>query len=141
MAKAVACALCDAGFRCGTIAARNQASGRALAEKFHYEWTPEGDSIEADLLVNATPIGMAGGAQANDLAFSVEAIARAATVFDVVALPAETPLVRQARDCGKQVISGAEVIVLQAVEQFVLYTGVRPSPDQIRRAAEFARAL
>jgi shikimate dehydrogenase len=141
MAKAVACALCDAGFRRGTIAARNEASGRALAEKFHYEWTPQADSTEADLLVNATPIGMAGGAEENDLAFSEKAIARAATVFDVVALPAETPLVRQARARGKQVISGAGVIVLQAVEQFVLYTGVRPSPEQIRRAAEFARAL
>jgi len=34
MAKAVACALRDAGFRQGTIAARNQATGRALAEGF-----------------------------------------------------------------------------------------------------------
>ncbi len=141
MAKAVACALRDAGFRQGAIAARNQTSGRALARQFDYQWTPQADSLQADLLVNATPVGMAGGAEAGDLAFSVEAIAQATTVFDVVALPAETPLIRQARAQGKQVISGAEVIVLQAVEQFVLYTRLRPSPDQIRRAAEFARAL
>lgn len=50
-----------------------------------------------------------------------------------------TPLVRRARAQGKQVITGAEVIALQAVEQFVLYTGVRPSDDQVRRATEFSR--
>jgi shikimate dehydrogenase len=143
MAKAVACALYDAGFRRGYIAARNEATGRALADRFHYEWRAELNSIYADLpvpdlLVNATPVGMAGGPEADDLAFSEEAIGQAQTVFDVVALPAETPLIRSAKAKGKQVISGADVIVIQAVEQFVLYTGVRPSPDLVRRAADFA---
>jgi shikimate dehydrogenase len=32
------------------------------------------------------------------------------------------------------------VIALQAVEQFVLYTGIGPSDDQVRRASEFSRA-
>jgi shikimate 5-dehydrogenase len=64
----------------------------------------------------------------------------AETILDVVALPALTPLVRRARAQGKQVITGAEVIALQAVEQFVLYAGVRPSDDQVRRASEFSRA-
>jgi shikimate dehydrogenase len=141
MAKAVACALRDAGFRRGTIAARNEATGRALAGKFHYGWRAEwSTAAPAALLINATPIGMAGGAESGELAFSEAAIARATTIFEVVAVPAETPLVRRARALGKPVISGAEVIVLQAVEQFVLYTGVRPEPELVCRAAEFARA-
>jgi shikimate dehydrogenase len=64
----------------------------------------------------------------------------AETIMDVVALPALTPLVRRARAQGRQVITGSEVIALQAVEQFVLYTGVRPTDHQVRRAAEFSRA-
>jgi shikimate dehydrogenase len=32
------------------------------------------------------------------------------------------------------------VIALQAVEQFVLYTGVRPDADLVNEAAAFARA-
>ena len=36
-------------------------------------------------------------------------------------------------------ITGTEVIALQAVEQFVLYTGVRPTDDQGRRASELSR--
>ena len=35
-------------------------------------------------------------------------------------------MIRLARDAGMPVITGAEVIALQAAEQFVLYTGVRP---------------
>jgi shikimate dehydrogenase len=55
-------------------------------------------------------------------------------------VPALTPLVRRPRAQGKQVITGAKVIALQAVEQFVLYTGIRPTDDQVRRATEFSRA-
>ncbi|MGO0764377.1 shikimate 5-dehydrogenase, partial [Citrobacter freundii] len=33
-----------------------------------------------------------------------------------------------------------EVIALQAVEQFAMYTGVRPDDALIAEAAEFARA-
>jgi shikimate dehydrogenase len=69
-----------------------------------------------------------------------EVVDTAETIMDVVALPALTPLVRRARAQAKQVITGAEVIALQAVEQFVLYTGVRPGDDQVRRASEFSRA-
>jgi shikimate dehydrogenase len=54
-------------------------------------------------------------------------------------LPPETPLIRYARTHGKPVITGAEVITLQAAEQFALYTGIRPTEVQIHRASEYAR--
>jgi shikimate dehydrogenase len=38
------------------------------------------------------------------------------------------------------VISGAEVMTIQALEQFVLYTGIRPTDEQVRAAEEFMRA-
>jgi shikimate dehydrogenase len=38
------------------------------------------------------------------------------------------------------VITGAEVAVLQAVEQFVLYTGITPSAAQVAAVAAFARS-
>ena len=37
-------------------------------------------------------------------------------------------------------ITGAEVATLQALEQFVLYTGIRPSDDQVSAAQDFMRA-
>ena len=61
-------------------------------------------------------------------------------VFDVVAFPAETPLVVAARAAGKLVISGAEVIALQAARQFERYTGVPLTREQVERASAFSRA-
>lgn len=140
MAKAVAGALFDAGFRHGVIIARNQNTGRQLADLYGYQWQTDETGLEARMLINVTPVGMAGGAQADDLAFSEQTIIRSDIVFDVVALPAETPLIRFARIHDNIVITGAEVIAIQALEQFVLYTGVRPEPELVARAAAFARS-
>lgn len=139
MAKAVACALRDAGFTQGTIVARNQAAGEALATQYGYAWKQEFEDATPGLLINVTPIGMTGGTEAKQLAFTEPQVHAARAVFDVVAIPAETPLIRLAQALGKPCISGADVIVLQAVEQFVLYTGLRPEPDLIERAAAPAR--
>lgn len=37
-------------------------------------------------------------------------------------------------------ITGLEVIAIQALEQFVLYTGVRPTVEQFDAAVAFARS-
>ncbi|WP_275898051.1 shikimate 5-dehydrogenase [Arthrobacter sp. Alg241-R88] len=144
MAKATVAALRDAGFADVTVLARNEATGRALAEQYGFQWRAALDGGTADLIINVTPIGMAGGMaggpDVDSLAFPQETIDGARVVFDVVALPAETPLIRAARAAGKPVITGAEVATIQALEQFVLYTGVRPTAEQVRAAEEFMRA-
>jgi shikimate dehydrogenase len=137
MAKAVATALVDAGFTDGTIAARNEAAGRALAERIGLRWQPA-SAGEAPLLVNVTPVGMTGADQ-DVLAFAPEQVAAAQVVVDVVAKPVDTPLLRAAQAAGKRVVTGAQIATLQALEQFVLYTGVRPSDAQV--AAAEAHAL
>jgi len=140
MAKAVAAAFRDSGFEHGTLIARNENQGQALAHELGYRFAAAPAGLTAPLLVNVTPIGMTGGSEENDLSYSAEAIADASTVFDVVALPAETPLILAARAAGKVVITGAEVIALQAAEQFERYTGVRPTPEQVAAASAFSRA-
>ncbi len=140
MANAVGAAFRNNGFHDGTVIARNEESGRALAERLGYSYAADVGSQSADVIVNITPIGMAGGAEENDLAFATETIAKAHTVFDVVAMPSETPLIVAGRDAGVDVITGAEVIALQAAEQFVRYTGVRPSPEQIAAASAVSRS-
>ncbi|MDX1870659.1 shikimate 5-dehydrogenase [Mycolicibacterium sp. 120266] len=140
MASAVAAAFQDSGFGSGVIVARNADTGRALAERLGYEYAPEVGSLRAPILVNVTPIGMSGGPEERQQAFDDAAIANASVVFDVVALPSETPLITAARTAGITVITGAEVIALQAAEQFERYTGVRPTPDQIAAASAISRA-
>ena len=139
MAKAVAAALHNRGHRSGMVIARNDVTGRALAELYGFDWADASEGLTAPLIINATPVGMAGGTEADTLAFPPEAIEAAETVFDVVALPIETPLMRAAEAAGRKRISGADVAVLQALEQFVLYTGVHPSEEQVKDAAIFAR--
>ena len=147
MAKATAAALRDAGFRNVTVIARNEQAGRALADLYGFAWRADVDPTGAgwaDMIINVTPIGMAGsmagGPDADALSFPPEAVDAARVVFDVVALPAETPLVKAGRAAGKTVITGAEVATIQALEQFVLYTGIRPSDEQVRAAEDFMRA-
>ena len=140
MAKAVACALRDAGFRDGVIVARNNVAGPALAKACGYDWQAQPAAIQAQLLINVTPVGMEGSAQSQELAFTSPMIEAAERVFDVVALPAQTPLIQLAQRLGKPVITGFEVAAIQALEQFVLYTGVRPTDEQVQAAAEFARS-
>lgn len=140
MAKAVVAALRDRGHQAGVIVARNQDAGSALAERYGFTWLPALGGARPSLLINATPIGMAGGPQADDLPVPAEVVRAAETVFEVVAMPEATPLVRLARTMQRQVITGAEVIALQAAEQFALYTGVRPAAELVARASAFSRA-
>jgi len=140
MASAVATAFHDNGFGDGTIVARNPEAGSALAGRLGYDWCADVGDRRAPVIVNVTPIGMSAGPEEHEPSFDNDVIASARVVFDVVALPSETPLIVAARAAGKQVITGAEVIALQAAEQFERYTGVRPSADQVAAASVFSRA-
>ncbi|MDQ3035230.1 MAG: shikimate 5-dehydrogenase, partial [Myxococcota bacterium] len=137
MAKAVASARRDAGLGSGVVIARNETTGPALARACGLRWRRELGDERPRMLIQVTPLGMAGP-DAHVLAFPEAAIDAAEIVFDVVALPHETPLVARARAAGKKTITGDEVIVLQAVDQFVLYTAITPSAEQIAAAAAFA---
>ena len=139
MAKAVAAALRDTGFGDVTVIARNTQTGGALADKYGFAYSPELGDRRPATLVNATPIGMAGGPDADGLPFPAEAVEAAAGCFDVVAMPSETPLVRAMRARGVETVSGDAVIAGQAAAQFALYTGVTPTPEQVRAASEYSR--
>lgn len=142
MANAVIGAFYDAGFKNGIIAARNQQKGETLAKRYGYKWVKDEQEIlphQAKLIINVTPIGMLGAIESEALAFPTTMIKNADIVFDVVALPVDTPMIKYAQKLNKIIISGADVAVLQALEQFVLYTGVTPSDELVRQAGEFAR--
>ena len=140
MASAVGAAFRDSGFHNGIVVARNAETGAALAKQLGYGYAPEVGSHTAGVIVNVTPVGMAGGPEAHSSAFEKSTITKSDTVFDVVALPSETPLITAAREAGVKVITGGEVIALQAAEQFERYTGVRPTPEQVADASAVSRA-
>jgi 3-dehydroquinate dehydratase/shikimate dehydrogenase len=79
-----------------------------------------------DVIINATPIGMAGIKapqllEANDLNTKL--------VFDLVYNPLETPLLRMARQKGIPIVTGIEMFVQQGARQFEIFTG-KPAPEE-----------
>ncbi len=138
MAKAVAAALSDSGFRSGRIVERNEAAGHKLAHLYGYDWIsePEGNT---PFIVNATPLGMTE-TDAEDFAFPETMIEACEIAFDVVQYPCKTPFLRLAAKAGKRCITGEEVATLQALQQFVLYTGVVPDSLEVAEAGHWARA-
>ena len=141
MAKAVVAAFKDSGFTKLTIASRNEVTGNALAEKYGFSWCDEGsisDIAGANVLVNVTPLGMSGGNE-GQLSFPEEMVEKSTVVFDVIAMPIETPLYEMGRKHNKAIITGMEIMALQAAIQFELYTGIKLTADQVKRAAEFSR--
>ena len=87
------------------------------------------DSItQADLLVNATSVGMDGSSQ--PIPTSI-VLPEKLLVADVIYQPFETPFLKWARNQGNQSINGLGMLLYQAVEAFELWTGKEMPTDQI----------
>jgi len=76
---------------------------------------------KAQVLINATPVGMAPNVL--DMPVDIEFILSTRAVMDVVVSPMESSLIACARKAGKSVVSGYQLSLEQAMEQFFLYTG------------------
>jgi 3-dehydroquinate dehydratase/shikimate dehydrogenase len=85
-----------------------------------------------DILINATPIG--GAAMVHEAPVPPKLHRRGSIVFDMVYVPQETRLLRDARAAGCQTIGGLEMLLAQAEGQFVAWTG-RPAPSDVMRQA------
>jgi 3-dehydroquinate dehydratase / shikimate dehydrogenase len=82
-----------------------------------------------DVIINATPVGM-GNTRESPLN---ENEINARYVFDMIYDPAETRLMKMAKERGAEVIPGIEMFVHQAARQFEIWTG-KPAPwdDMLR---------
>ena len=90
--------------------------------------------LSFDVIINATPVGM-GNTRETPLQ---EHEINARYVFDMIYDPAETRLLKLARERGAQVISGVEMFVQQAARQFEIWTG-KPAPgDEMLRTVLLA---
>jgi shikimate dehydrogenase len=126
-ALAIGFALRSVGVTDLTLVARDVAKGKALLDRLGLA----GDVLDfdaalpaADLLVNASPLGMTGNPPyAPDLA----ALPRSAMVYDIVYAPLDTPLLVAARDRGLATIDGLEMLIGQAALAFdIFFDGAPP---------------
>jgi shikimate dehydrogenase len=84
-----------------------------------------------DILVNATAVGYH---RLGETIIAADLIRPEAVVFDVVAEPLETTLLAEARARGAWTVAGHRMRLLQAAEQFRMYTGVAPPLDVMQEA-------
>jgi 3-dehydroquinate dehydratase/shikimate dehydrogenase len=90
---------------------------------------PDLKKLAFDVIINATPVGM-GNTRETPLQ---EKEINARYVFDMVYDPAETRLLKLAKERGAQIIPGIEMFVHQAARQFEIWTG-KPAPwDEMLR--------
>lgn len=97
------------------------------------------DLSDADLVVNATPLGMADTDHAPEIPFAVEGLRSDAVVSDLIYHPTETPLLRAARSRGLTVQNGIAMLVFQAAISFEHWTGLDAPVDAMQQAV--AQAL
>ena len=139
-ARAVALALGREGSAV-TVAARRADAARSAAAL-----APAGEAIEwdaarllapeADLVVNATPVGMTGAG----IAIAPSVLHPGQVVADLVYHPLDTPLLVAARGAGAAVVDGLGMLVHQAALAIERWTGERAPVGVMRAAAEAAVA-
>lgn len=136
-ARAAIWALAQAGFGEIVIVNRTQEKAQAMAKYFGAEcraeaWDARHTALAgADLLANATNLGLAGG---EPLDIDLAALPPGALVTDMVYAPLETKLLADAKARGLRTVDGLGMLIHQAVPAFEAWFGVRPQVTGEERA-------
>jgi len=135
-ARAVVLALARAGAAAVVVVNRTPERGAAAAALAGAVGRVGGlgEAAGADLVVNATPVGMAGTRGADRVPLDPALLGPGQLVVDLVYHPVRTPLLVAAADAGARVASGLGMLVHQAALAFEGWTGVDAPLDAMRRA-------
>jgi shikimate dehydrogenase len=88
-----------------------------------------------DLLLNATPLGLKPG-DASPLEGAAFSLPQARAVYDMIYRPAETPLLKAAKNAGCKTANGLGMLLHQGAKAFEIWTGKFAPLDVMRRALE-----
>lgn len=118
-----------------TIVARNKSKADQVANELgvrsgqldaYYDPT-------ADIVVNATPLGMKGELE-NDCLFTAEQLEGVKFIYDLVTRADDTPLIREAKKANIPAIGGIEMLLHQGAKQFEIWTGQTAPIGKIKAA-------
>jgi shikimate dehydrogenase len=114
-----------------TILNRTPEKAHVLAERFGCKWggLEDFDRLKPDVVVNSTPLGMKPGDMSP---LRDDQLHAGMTIFDLVYTPPVTPLIEAARRAGCMTITGTEMFIGQAKEQFYLFFGIDVPAEKIR---------
>jgi 3-dehydroquinate dehydratase/shikimate dehydrogenase len=130
-AKAIAFGLTHRGAQV-TVAARNLDKARPVADQLKcrlIDWDLR-HGINAELLINCTPVGM--HPNVDETPYEKHHLRPSMIVFDTVYNPEQTLLIKQAREKHCLVVTGVDMFVRQAALQFEYFTG-GPAPTGLMR--------
>lgn len=142
-ARGALAAFCRAGVKSVVVLNRTKAAAKELSDSFRLSFpniplrgaSLDGQSghflSEADLLVNATSLGMAGE-KIDGLTLAL--LPDHAKVYDMVYTPSLTPLLLDARTRGLKAANGLGMLVAQGELAFSLWHGVTPGHDVMENA-------
>jgi shikimate dehydrogenase len=136
-ARAVVLALADAGVVDIAVVGRTHANAE-LAAGLAPGVTRAGDDgaiADADIVVNATPVGMAGTSEVGALPVDPAALRAGQVVVDLVYHPLRTPLLEAAKERGCIAVTGLGMLIHQAAHAFRLWTGEDPPLEVMSAAA------
>ena len=137
-ARAVVFGLLTEGVPGVRLANRSLERAQELAVQFGprvraVRWEDRDAAVDgAATIVNATSLGMSGGAQ---LDVSLHAAAPGTLVTDLVYTPLDTPLLAAARRRGLSAVDGLGMLLHQARPAFHAWFGIDPPVDKALRAA------
>jgi 3-dehydroquinate dehydratase/shikimate dehydrogenase len=133
-ARAIIAGLVDVGAKV-TIYNRTVSKAHSLASEFgcHSAGLEDIEKMDARIVINCTSIGMSPNTDTSPL--PVKCLRKDMIVFDTVYNPLQTLLLKQAKQAGAQTVSGAEMFINQAAEQFKLFTHKDCPMETMRKAA------
>jgi shikimate dehydrogenase len=131
-ARSVVLALARAGAVEVAVVNRTAAKGEAAAALAGDAGRVGGEPGDADLVVNATSVGMSG---TGELPVDPARLRPAQVVAELVVHPVRTPLLEAAEAAGCVALDGVGMLVHQAAISFEAWTGVAAPVEAMTRAA------
>lgn len=137
-ARAIVVGLLESGAPEIRILNRTHAKAQELANEFGskvaaYDWRERHGALgQCALLVNTTSLGM-HGQEALDV--SLSELPTSALVSDIIYIPGETQLLKQARQRGNVTVNGLGMLLHQARPAFHAWFGVMPEVTPSLRAS------
>ncbi len=134
-ARAIGFGVQKAGAR-PIICSRTESRGKALAAALGCPWLSldKVAELEADILVNASSVGMAPNTEKTLVPQTL--LGRYELVMDIVYTPLRTRLLAESEAAGCLTVNGLEMLLYQGVAQFELWTG-RKAPVAVMRQVLF----
>ena len=132
VARAIVAGLSDVGAGI-KIYNRTVKKAEKLAAEFNCDCAGLDDlpNLEAKLLINCTSIGMYPNIDTTP--FPQECLKKDMVVFDTVYNPAETMLLKHAKQAGAKTVDGISMFVNQALAQFKLFTNTDSNAKLMRK--------